>query len=215
MFCEVFVVCFVVSLVSCFVFVVKMPRNKPLTPEGRELLLSVVDYFTRERNNGGPLRSVLAVQQRVADCLDVHVNTVKKVVASRGNDEDMNKKIKRLRRHSRSLDVPEAVKTEVRNVVYWMYAMKIIITMSELLRQVVIEKQIWDFKRTSLWQLVKSLGFRFRKTNYRVGLCEQSHVVTMRQKFLKDYVANLDSATPLDVPFWMKREFTVKVSTLY
>lgn len=178
-----------------------MPANKRLTPEVRELVLRVVDYFTREKSNKGPLISILAVQQRAADCLDLHVNTVKKVVGSRENPEEMKKEDKRRRLHSKSVDVPDAVKTEVRNVIYWMYAMKMLITITDLLKQVVVEKVIWDFKRTSLWKLVKSLGFKFNKTNHRVGLCEQTHVVSARQNFLKQYVANLDSASPLSVLF--------------
>lgn len=177
-----------------------MPRNKHLTPEGREFLVNVVDYFTREKNNGGPLHSILAVQQRAADCLNISRSTVKRVVASKENAEEMNKENRRRRSHRKSLDVPDAVKAEVRNAVYWMYAAKILITISELLK-VIMDKQIWDFKRTSLWKLVKSLGFKYKKTNHRIGLCEQSHVVTMRQDFLKQYVANLNSPSPLNVLF--------------
>lgn len=175
---------------------------KHIGPEGRQFVLSAVRFFEEEKQNRGPIKSPLAVRQRTADCLNISIKTVNRVCQLNNLDEErIKKKNTRTRRHARSIDVPEAVKIEVRNTIYEMYERSLHITMQTLLQRI-IEKQIWPFKKTSLWKLVKSLGFRFKKTNnYRLGLCEQSHVVTLRQKFLKEYVKNLDSPTPWNILF--------------
>ena len=46
------------------------PTRKHLTPEERQLVLKVENYFNREKENGGPLSSIMAVQKRTADCVE-------------------------------------------------------------------------------------------------------------------------------------------------
>lgn len=165
--------------------------------EGRKMVLNAVNFFSKEKDNGGPLSSILAVQQRTADCLQVGRSTVQRVCELQNNGQEDRS---RTRKSFKSRDVPDAVKTEVRNLIYCMYEKKIRITL-DTLSQHIEQKQIWEFKRTSLWKLVKDLGFRFKKTNHRVGLCEQSHVVSLRIKFLSEFIKNLDSVTPLKTYF--------------
>lgn len=136
---------------------------------------------------------------RSADCLQVSLKTVQRIRTLQTNDEiDRTRKYKR--EAKKSLDVPEAVKHEVRDVIYDMYRRKIYITLDSLLDEINL-RQIWPFKRTSLWKLIKSMGFMFKKTNHRVGLCEQSHIVALRQIFLKKYITNLSSEFPLKIYF--------------
>lgn len=176
-------------------------KRKCLGPETRQCVLNAVEYFNQEKDFGGPLTNVLGVQKRTADCLKIGLRTVQRVCSLHNTGEDVFKKNTRDRRKCKSTDVPDAVKTEVRQAIYGMYSRKIRVTLKTILEEVVTIKQIWEFKKTSLWKLVKSLGFRFKKTDNRKGLCEQSHVVTLRHKFLKAYVENLDCEYPLDVVF--------------
>lgn len=171
-----------------------------LSAESRRLVLNALNYFENERRNGGPVESVMAVQKRTAECLKISERTVKRVVSMSKNCE-LEKTHTKNRRHRKSTDVPNAVKIEVRNVIYGMYKDKKHITLNSLLKEIVEEKKIWEFRRESLRKLIRSLGFSFKKTQHRVGLCEQSHVVRLRQSFLKEYVRNLDSESPWDLLF--------------
>lgn len=175
-------------------------ERKVLGAEGRRLLVNALEYFQREKNNGAPVQNVLAVQKRAAECFKISERTVRRVV-NMSKTGDISRDYSKNYKCSRSTDVPDAVKTEVRNTIYEMYQKKKHITLDTLLKQVVEEKQIWEFKRVSLWKLVKSLGFRFKESQHRIGLCEQSHVVSLRQAFLMEYVRNLDAESPWDILF--------------
>lgn len=48
--------------------------------ECRQLILNVLDYFIREKNNG-PLLNIIDVQGRVADALQISYRSVSKISA--------------------------------------------------------------------------------------------------------------------------------------
>lgn len=48
----------------------------------------------------------------------------------------------------------------------------------------------------SLSKIIKSLGFRYKKTQNRKCLCEMSHIVSKRHEFLRNYIKNLKSESP-------------------
>ena len=55
-------------------------------------------------------------------------------------------------------------------------------------------RAMYGYKRTSLANLLKGMGFHYRKDdNNRGALMEKPYMVTQRRKFLKKCVENLDS----------------------
>lgn len=136
------------------------PKSRTcLGPEGRRLVLNTLNYFEAEKNNGAPLTSVLGVRQRTSDCLQISLKTIQRIRSLQDTDE-IEKTRKCVRDAKKSSDVPEVIKQEVRNVIYDMYQRKIYITLNTLLEEINL-RQIWTFKRTSLWRLIKwDLGLR-------------------------------------------------------
>ncbi|KAJ3643402.1 hypothetical protein Zmor_026115 [Zophobas morio] len=53
---------------------------KPLHKDAKQMVANLVDYFAKERDSGGPLLPLTAVQDRVAAALGVCVRTVNSVV---------------------------------------------------------------------------------------------------------------------------------------
>jgi hypothetical protein len=77
-----------------------------------------------------------------------------------------------------------------------MYLNKEHVTLESLHRKVTIEKQIYEIGKTSLYNAIKKIGFRYKKTDNRRGLCAQSHIVAQRISFLRSYIKNLRSDKP-------------------
>ena len=45
---------------------------------------------------------------------------------------------------------------------------------------------IWKFKKKTLWRIVRSLGFTFRKTTVsKETICESKNMVALRAKYLR------------------------------
>ncbi|KAL1488382.1 hypothetical protein ABEB36_014856 [Hypothenemus hampei] len=99
----------------------KMP-GKTLHSQARNLVANLLEYFEAERDNKGPLISVNAVHQRVADALKISVGTV----ASIKKCKDQHKLLtspgtSRSRQKLKTRDLDENTKMDVRNTLYNMY----------------------------------------------------------------------------------------------
>lgn len=71
----------------------------------------------------------------------------------------------------------------------------------ENLRQELLNRHIVDVSKTTLSIILKGLGFRFKKDNGRRALMERSEIASKRVTFLREYVNNATSESPLDVVF--------------
>ncbi|KAB0790761.1 hypothetical protein PPYR_15551, partial [Photinus pyralis] len=100
----------------------------------------------------------------------------------------------------RRTDLLENKKHTIRYLIYDMYANKEHVTLDTLLAVIKL-KDLCDLGRTSLFYALKEMGFKFKMTNSRRGSCEQSHVVSMRNVFLRKYIRNLESEVPHDFVF--------------
>ncbi|KAB0805444.1 hypothetical protein PPYR_02414 [Photinus pyralis] len=141
----------------------------------------------------------MAVQQRTADAVQVSKQTVVRTCAMREIGSDLKRNPYR-RSKPRRTDLPENKKHTIRCLIYDMYANKEHVTLDTLLAVIKL-KDLCDLGRTSLFYALKEMGFKFKMTNNRRGLCEQSHVVSMRNVFLRKYIKNLESEIPHDFVF--------------
>jgi hypothetical protein len=58
-------------------------------------------------------------------------------------------------------------------------------------------KYMYSHGRTGLANLLKNIGFSYKKDNHIRALMEKPHVVKQRRLFLQKYIANLTSADKL------------------
>ncbi|KAB0790634.1 hypothetical protein PPYR_14927 [Photinus pyralis] len=141
----------------------------------------------------------MAVQQRTADAVQVSKQTVVRTCAMREIGSDLKRNPYR-RSKPRRTDLLENKKHTIRYLIYDMYANKEHVTLDTLLAVIKL-KDLCDLGRTSLFYALKEMGFKFKMTNSRRGSCEQSHVVSMRNVFLRKYIRNLESEIPHDFVF--------------
>lgn len=163
-----------------------MPRRKLNTDD---LILNAYKYFTTEKNNCDPLRSPNQVHKRTTDALQIS-DTKLKSVLKQSNSEDNSVKAKpkyKNRIQMKTVDAPKSHKIEVRNLIYSMYAEKKHITLNSLLAEI-RAKQILEIGRSSIAELLKGIGVKFVKDNNRRALYEKRSVVTMRIRFLREYL---------------------------
>lgn len=152
-----------------------------------ELIFNLHTYFTTEKNNGGPLRSVSSVHGRVCDALgigDTKLKTVLRNVKS-GNNQ-VNSKTYKPRKKLKTSDMPDGMKFKIRDQVYEMRDKKEHVSVNTLMEKL-REKQIFDIGRTSLWKVLKEIGFKYKMEDNRKYLCERSNVVHKRIQFLRQY----------------------------
>lgn len=158
--------------------------------QSQQLVINLIEYFEKEKQNMAPLLSLTSVLQRVADALKIAPKTVSNITKRHAEDpvlRTLNKK----RSVKSCIDIDENIKHEVRNVLYDMCANKQNITITSL-QQTLKDKQILNLGRTSMYKIIKDCGFRYKKTDNRRALCEQRHVAAMRTAFLREYVKKLE-----------------------
>ena len=85
------------------------------------MVLQVERYFTLEKNNSGPLVSVLAVQKRTSDACGISDKTLRRL--RKKSEEELDRPYKRVRLHSKTFDLSQEIKLSIRNIVYDMYNM--------------------------------------------------------------------------------------------
>ncbi|CAH1982278.1 unnamed protein product [Acanthoscelides obtectus] len=154
--------------------------------EGPGLVLSLLNYFQQEKDNGGPLLPLLAVQERVA--LSISLSTITRIqrrLSSNGNVLRSPGK-KRPRKKSKTTDLHDAVRHNIRDTVYQMYSEKKHVTIANL-NKTLKEKELASISNSSLQRLLPTIGFKYKKDGNRRFLVEQSSIALLRTKFLRTY----------------------------
>lgn len=151
-----------------------------------EIISNIFDYFTKERNNGGPLKSLLAIHQRICEATGISETKLKTVIKQKDEPQTQVKENHYSQPHTKSLDLSEGVKFEIRNLIYELRQSKQHVTLNSILTEI-NRKEITDIGRTSLHKILKSIGFKYKIENNRKALCENSAVVNKRISFLRKY----------------------------
>lgn len=149
------------------------------------LICNLHKYFIAEKQNGGPLKSVTSVQQRVCDALGISESKLRSAIKNENSELPENDH-RKTRPSLRTNDMWEGRKFEIRNTIYQMRANKEHVTLDTILFKLK-EREFGDIGRTSLWQVLHNIGFKFKKEDNRKALCERSPVVHKRIEFLRKY----------------------------
>lgn len=184
-FCYVVVIDF---LFRCFVFG-NMTKKTVLGSQARELVIRLRDYFERERENGGMLLSVSNVLDRVASALDIGRNTVSRITREKyGESTSKEKKLstpnKKRPRKAPVTDIHSFDADAIRRHIYDFYNRKELRTLLKLVRSL-RDADLFSGSVTSLWRLLKKIGFRFKKVNKRKIIMERGDIALARITFLR------------------------------
>lgn len=92
-----------------------------LHKQSKKLVLNLIDYFIKERENEGPLIPLQQVHERVSEALNISLRTICRI---KHHNNVLTKKRKRIRKKPKTLDVCDGVKMEIREVIYNFYESK-------------------------------------------------------------------------------------------
>src|SRR3978361_1825374 len=122
--------------------------------QSKRLVLNVLHYFTQEAENGGPVTSVAAIQQRTAEACNINVRTLERLLNSDQNSLSGPKKRDRTKPKTEDLD--ESIKMEVRNLIYNLCSKNIRISL-KLLQNELRNREILHISLPTLSKLLKTI----------------------------------------------------------
>ncbi|CAH1998799.1 unnamed protein product [Acanthoscelides obtectus] len=148
-------------------------KSKTLSSQSQGLVLSLLNYFQQEKDNGGPLLPLLAVQERVAQALSISLSTITRIQRRLSSNDNVLRSPgkKRPRKKSKTTDLSDAVRHNIRDTVYQMYSesndnereMKHVTAAN--LNKTLKEKELASISNSSL-QRVPTIGFKYKKDAY-------------------------------------------------
>lgn len=165
-------------------------RGRPLTPETKKLVVSVKQYF--DRNKLEPLEPST---KRAADALGVGIATVKRIMADYNRDPQLLDEPARMRgrpTHAVSGSCQEAVRAYIRSAnkkgEYITLA-----NIQDFLKEDSIEGE--QYHIATLARTLNRWGFEFGKGTRSQHLKEKDHVIAARQRYLRKKRENRDPGT--------------------
>lgn len=165
-----------------------------LHPQAKEMVLNLLNYFKnveKMSTNTNNIKNLASIHEKVAEALKLSVRSVERIVQENRKGLPMKRKQRRTRKKKTEM-IGEAAKISVRNVIYDLYASKTHITLP-VLRDALRNKEMLDIGLRSLGELIKKLGFRYKKDCNRRYLCELPRIASERVQFLRKYVENYES----------------------
>lgn len=154
-------------------------RGKPLTPEAKKIVVSVKQYFDRNK-----FQTSESSTKRTADALGIGQATVKRVMADYGRDPsllDEPAKIRGRPAHAVSASNQELVRTFIRsankNGEY--------ITLAAIRDFLQEESGDESFHRATLARTLNRWGFEFGQGTRSQHLKEKDHVIAARQRYIR------------------------------
>ncbi|CAH2002227.1 unnamed protein product [Acanthoscelides obtectus] len=159
-------------------------KGKTLSSQSQGLVLSLLNYFQQEKGNGGPLLPLLAVQERVAQALSISLSTITRIQRRLSSNDNVLRSPgkKRPRKKSKTTDLSDAVRHNIRDTVYQMYSEKKHVTIANL-NKTLKEKELASISNRSLQRVLPTIGFKYKKDGNRRFLVEQSSIALLRTKF--------------------------------
>ncbi|XP_041985830.1 uncharacterized protein LOC121738068 [Aricia agestis] len=149
----------------------------------KKIVLAVRTYCNREKEKKAPIIPFRNVRQRVSAMTGISEKTISNITRESKSKSTLSKR----KKCKRLIKIRDNFKLcTIRNKIHEMYTIrKQIPTLSILLTELKIDINL-TCGRTSLWNTIRQLGFRFKKySSKRMLLIEQHDIVAWRQKYLK------------------------------
>lgn len=167
-------------------------RGKPLTPETKKIVVSVKQYF--DRNKLIPREPSV---KRTANALGIGQATVKRIMADYNRDPNLLDEPTKRRGHP-SYAINASYQESVRSFIREANKKGEHITLADI--RTFLENQNIDvsFHKTTLAKTLNRWGFEFGKGTRSRHLKEKDHVVSARRRYLRDMRNNRVSKSDID-----------------
>ena len=148
-------------------------RGHYLEKQSKEIVCNVYDYFMKMHQKGQSTDPF----KRTAEATKVTKNTLKKVLRER--ERGFEPAQKRYKVSRKAIIVDSFNRDAIRREIYEMYKRKEHVTLDKLL-PVLKESDLFDGQRTALRELLKEVGFNYKKIDNRRHYYEQPRIVQQR-----------------------------------
>ena len=157
-----------------------------LNTQAQKLLLNVVSFMEKERQNNGSFLPLHDTVGRAAACLGLSKTTIRKYKQS-----GVLRSPKKLHGRTRICDkLDDFSMSIVRKVVYSFYRESNNPTLKDIatkIRSVLKDSGVdFNFSRETVRKLILRLGFKYKQANNRIHLTEKMKIVDWRLKYLSD-----------------------------
>lgn len=156
-----------------------------MNSQARDIILRVLEYFQKEKENKGPLVSVEKVRVRVAAACGISEKSIQRIVKQKEEDGIVSTPGKKRPRLDIVNKMDSFDKDAYRRHIYSYYERKELPTLNKLVVSLG-EAGLFSGSRSSLRRILQSLNFRFKKFSSRGVLLEKPHVVNLRVQFLRN-----------------------------
>ncbi|KAF5276855.1 hypothetical protein FQA39_LY06406 [Lamprigera yunnana] len=126
-----------------------MLRNKHFKLQTQQMAMNVLNYFGRERDNGGAFILFTSVMQHMAEACGISINTLT-TIKKRFNEAEIDNQL------------VQCSSKRSRCNIYEMHMNRRHVTV-ESLRQEILESGVITFIKTGLKKLLPTIGFSFKK----------------------------------------------------
>ncbi|KAF5279011.1 hypothetical protein FQA39_LY05689 [Lamprigera yunnana] len=126
------------------------------------MAMNVLNYFGRERDNGGAFIPFTSVMQRTAEACGISINTLttkKRFNKAEIENQPVQCSSKRPRCKLKSVNVNNYIKDFVKRKIYDMHTNRRQVSVESLLQEI-LESGVFTFSKTGLKMLLPTIGFR-------------------------------------------------------
>lgn len=162
-------------------------RGKPLTPEIKKIVVSVKQYFDRNKST-----SRESSVKRAADAIGIGVASIKRIMADYNRDPDLLDKPTKMRgRPVYAVDIShqESVRTYIRTA----NSNGEQITLADITQFLKSNYSDESFHKATLARTLNRWGFEFGKGVRSQHLKEKDHIVAARQRYLREMRNNREA----------------------
>ena len=159
-------------------------QGQHLSSTARRIVNNVSEFMTMEKRAG---RSILRmnVVERVAQACQLSTNTVVRIRREAKNNEGNFSTLSKRYHVSRKKINPDSFDREaIRRTIHAFYERNEYPTLDSVLEQVK-EKEIFRGGRSTLYKLLREMGFKYRQHENKRYIYEQPHIIQQRHSYLR------------------------------
>ncbi|XP_076298376.1 uncharacterized protein LOC143217712 [Lasioglossum baleicum] len=163
-------------------------RGQTIRSDARNIVRQLIIKCDEEARTGQLRNNIKQANFRISDYSGVSISSISRLrkgdLESDGEEKLSSPGKKRPRKSVK--DCSEDTKITIRNVIYSFYTEKKIVPSGPMLLAAIQEKIYFPWKLHSFYRLLRSMGFKWRKSNnIRKVLTEGPNIVAWRGKYLK------------------------------
>lgn len=167
----------------------KFKSGQVLNASAKLIVINIFYFLSNESKENNGYRSVSSTIDRVSEMTGVSVRTIYKIKeeSEKGEIKSPSKTKRRLsQNNSRENKYDEDVRSNLRNIVHTnFFAKNIPPTVRKIYAFITAYELIPNFSMSTLYRLLKDIGFSFQKRGRNSIMLERSDIVHWRHKYLR------------------------------